>query len=160
MHLVVVNGILYLLPISLVRSSFFSSLSIGQNSSRNTETFSTGSLVGTPLDMDKGVLTWGFDGRFIICFVKCQKADVFLSIDKMWLLQERFFAVSTVLFLTASSLLSIVLSDGSRVVRHILYACLASFVTFLHRGVHHGLLDSFSVVAGGKCLDVAAIKGS
>lgn len=82
-------------------------------------------------------------------FAKFQKAVVFLSIDTMWVLHEWFLAAIIVLFLIASSLLSLFLSAGSRVLRHTTYAFLASLVVFLHSGFHHGFLDSLIALAGG-----------
>jgi hypothetical protein len=59
----------------------------------------------------------GDDGLFFICLANLQKAVVFLSIDAMWLLHFWFFAAIIVLFLIASNLLRLFLSER-RVERH------------------------------------------
>jgi hypothetical protein len=81
--------------------------------------FSDGSVVWSPFGFVIGaVVCWVVDGLFDICLANLQKAVVFFSIDAMWLLHAWFFAAMIVLFLIASNLLRLFLSDGRRVERH------------------------------------------
>jgi hypothetical protein len=104
---------------SLVRSSFLSCRSVGQNFSSRIFYFSDGSVVRSPFGFVIGaVVCWVVDGLFDICLANLQKAVVFFSIDAMWLLHAWFFAAMIVLFLIASNLLRLFLSDGRRMERH------------------------------------------
>ena len=70
---------------SLVRSSFRSSRSVGQNCSSRIFSFSDGSVVCSPFDFVIGAIVRGVVGVFIIVrLANRQNAVVFLSIDAMW----------------------------------------------------------------------------